>query len=313
MGRTGRKREGRVIFLLTEGKEARDHIRSQDAYEKIQQKIAAGNEFHFDLDKSPRILPREYQPDCIKKHITPPNETPEALELKVDKRKKVAKPQRQWNMPENVETGFVRASSLGKRKRPVEPNSPKGFVDPSTLGSPFLTREEEDLARQLRVHVSPTPKSMGTLDTKSTGSIPSGSIRNRLVQTRKKMRDTSRPNREISAIDIEILSTTPPRLLASGITKGLSQCDPNVPRQNGTVTSRIQPPSSSNPFKNWDVISSSDDDLPDLSTALFNGKQKPAEPLPKIISVNSDEEYGLPSEFDTPRKRIRIEQFSDED
>src|SRR5436190_9302823 len=80
MGRTGRKREGRVVFLLTEGKEERDHLKSQDAYEKIQKKIASGNDFEFNLDNSPRILPREYQPDCVKQHITPPNETLEDLE-----------------------------------------------------------------------------------------------------------------------------------------------------------------------------------------------------------------------------------------
>src|ERR1700738_916948 len=139
MGRTGRKREGHVVFLPTEGKEARDHIKSQDAYEKIQKKIADGNEFHFDLDKSPRILPKEVTPDCVKKYIIPPDETMEDLELKVDRRKKVPKVVKQWNMPENVETGFVKASALGKRKRPASENAskrettPTGFVDPDTL------------------------------------------------------------------------------------------------------------------------------------------------------------------------------------
>src|SRR5947207_13215483 len=81
MGRTGRKRQGRVVFILTEGKEERDHIKSQETYEKIQKKIASGNEFQFNLDNSPRILPKEIQPDCIKKEIIPPNETLDALEL----------------------------------------------------------------------------------------------------------------------------------------------------------------------------------------------------------------------------------------
>src|SRR5271170_1457934 len=122
MGRTGRKREGRVVFLVTEGKEVRDHKKSQDAYDKMQKKIASGNDFTFDLDKSPRILPKEIQPDCIQKQISPPNETPLDLELKVDKRKKVPKRVRDWSLPENVESGFVKASSLagaklGKRRR----------------------------------------------------------------------------------------------------------------------------------------------------------------------------------------------------
>src|SRR5436305_12103772 len=124
MGRTGRKREGRVVFLVTEGKEVRDHEKSQDAYDKMQKKIASGNDFHFDLDKSPRILPPEIQPNCVQERITPPNETIDALELKVNRRKKVQKRVRDWKLPKNVESGFIKASSLtgkkgltGKRRR----------------------------------------------------------------------------------------------------------------------------------------------------------------------------------------------------
>src|SRR5271167_2808180 len=140
MGRTGRKREGRVVFLLTEGKEERDHVKSQDAYEKIQQKIASGNEFEFNLDNSPRILPKEIQPDCVKQEIIPPNETLDALELKVDRRKKVPKRQRDLSLPENVQTGFVRASTLGKRQPEVSVEEDEedvvessGFVHPDAL------------------------------------------------------------------------------------------------------------------------------------------------------------------------------------
>src|SRR5579859_6223670 len=117
MGRTGRKREGRVIFLLTQGKEERDHLKSQDAYEKIQQKIAAGDEFEFDLDSSPRILPPTYHPDCVKEHITPPNETVEALDIRPDRRKRVPKVTKDWSLPDDAQRGFVKASALGKRKR----------------------------------------------------------------------------------------------------------------------------------------------------------------------------------------------------
>ena len=127
MGRTGRKREGRVVFLLTEGKEERDHVKSQDAYEKIQRKIASGNEFEFDLDNSPRILPPEFQPDCIKKEIIPPNETTADLELKVDRRKKVPKRQKDWSLPDNVDTGFVKASTLGTTRSKTE-NSANGSM-----------------------------------------------------------------------------------------------------------------------------------------------------------------------------------------
>src|SRR5262245_53085814 len=101
MGRTGRKREGTVIFLLTEGKEERDHLKSLDNHEKMQQKIAMGTDFEFELDKSPRILPKEYQPDVSKQEIIPPNETVQALEIKLDRKKKTRKATKDWELPEN--------------------------------------------------------------------------------------------------------------------------------------------------------------------------------------------------------------------
>ena len=282
MGRTGRKREGRVVFLLTEGKEERDHLKSQDAYEKIQKKIASGNDFEFNLDNSPRILPKEYQPDCIKQHITPPNETLQDLELKVDKRKKLPKRKRDWTLPDNVETGFVRVSTLTKRKR--EEN--RGFVDPDTLVSPFLSKEEERRVRERRVVVSMTPRVVGNFDTESG---PVGSIRNRLIRTRKAMNDSTRSKRMYTDDDIEELTSTPTNLIVSG----LSERDVSV-KPDSPLTNKL--------FQGIDDDLSSADDLPELTTALLFNK----------TSKSSDDEYGLPSDFHvTPRKKIRIVELSD--
>lgn len=341
MGRTGRKREGRVVFLLTEGKEERDHVKSQDAYEKIQRKIAAGNEFEFDLDNSPRLLPPEFQPNLVKKEIVPPNETLEDLELKVDKRKKIPKLTKDWSLPENAETGFVKASTLGarkrqnsengnglaqgsggkKRKRQVSKEEEVAFVDPETLRSPFMSKDDEERVRRQRVHVSPTPPSMTYLDTRSRGSIPAGSVRKRLVSTRKSMKNPARAERTIDENDIEELTSTPPNLLVSESPIKKSRLTPrNVNLFRGSdPSSPISLGSESPPplFKGWDdgiPSTQEDEELPDLSenfkskevksSGLVNGSQK----------IESDEEYGLPSEFDiTPKKRIRITLSSDED
>jgi len=313
MGRTGRKREGRVVFLCTEGKEEKDHIKSQVNYLQIQRKIAAGDDFDFDLVNSPRILPPEFQPACVKKEITPPNETPQELELKVDQRKKLPKAQKDWSLPENVDIGFVRASSLGKRKReslPIEKGP--AFEDPASLSQPFITEEQEERVKRLRVHVSPTARRIDILDIKSHGSVPAGALRKRLVQTRKAIKHPRDWSESLNFINFEDLTSTPPNLIAEERQKKkpqLSEHSTNVPRQKTT-----------NGWKNAPIVlddtPSSPDSLPDISAKMFFGKKKDEASAKKAKEKDddSDAEYGLPSDFEiTPRKRIRIEDFSDDE
>jgi superfamily II DNA/RNA helicase len=305
MGRTGRKREGRVVFLCTEGKEVRDHLKSQESYEQIQKKIAAGDEFDFDLGRSPRILSAEFQPDCVKKEIIPPNETLEDLELKLDRRKRIPKSQKGWSLPENVNSGFVRASSLGKRKR-TSPSpsieSEPAFVNPDSLTSPFMTEEQEEKVRRLRVHVSPTPRRIDILDIKSHGSVPAGTLRKRLVKTRKAMKH---PNYQSDNDDFDDLISTPPDLIVEEPPRqsGLAERHVNVTRSDGSTKTPV-----------WEEVTSSPDSLPDISIEMFASKKKTESPGQKRKDKDSDEEYGLPSDFDmTPRKRIRIANLSDEE
>ena len=314
MGRAGRKRQGRIVFLVTEGKEERNHIQSLNAYEKIQEKIASGNEFEFDLDKSPRILPKEFHPDCVKQNIIPPKEGLEAMELKVDGRKKAPKRTKNWKMPENVPTGFVKASELRKRKRSEIPDEEDredeedGF---KTSGSEILTREEEEYVRNRRLEVSTKPPSV--FDMKSRGLIPAGSVRKRLLQTRKSMRDPSRIYRGYTEDDLEELSSTPPNLIASPppSPKPLFQRIVKIPRKSDASLSKIE--AITKLFEDRTEDASSGDDLPDLSMEiLFNGKGNLKGK--KETMENSDDEYGLPSEFEvTPRKRIRIVISSDDE
>jgi hypothetical protein len=318
MGRAGRKREGRIVFLVTEGKESDSHVKSFDAYEKIQEKIAAGNEFEFDLDKSPRILPKEYQPDCVKQKIIPPDEGLDALELKVDRRKKVPKRTKNWKMPENVETGFVKASMLGKRKHSNVQDEGDGDEDGTESSeSEILTRDEEEYVRTQRVQVSTKPPSV--FDMKSRGRIPAGAVRKRLIQTKKSMTDPTRPGPRYTEDDIDDLLSTPPNLIASSplSPKRLSQRNTNIPRKSDASISKLE--AITRLFENQTEDISSEDDLPDLSTEfLLNGKGKSKgdgkEKGKKVTPKNSDDEYGLPSEFDlTPRKRLRITISSDEE
>lgn len=110
MGRTGRKREGKVLLLLTKGKEEDSYAKAKDNYLSIQKKIVSGEQLTFHHDLSPRILPREIVPVVEKSLITPPVEAPEPP--KTRGRKKL--PPKKFHMPGGVNTGFIKASRIGR-------------------------------------------------------------------------------------------------------------------------------------------------------------------------------------------------------
>ncbi|KNE58598.1 hypothetical protein AMAG_04162 [Allomyces macrogynus ATCC 38327] len=64
MGRTGRKREGRVVCLLTAGKEEEQYKKSQDNYKSVQNMIQKGGLQLF--DKPARMIPFNVKPVLIK-------------------------------------------------------------------------------------------------------------------------------------------------------------------------------------------------------------------------------------------------------
>ncbi|KAK2875203.1 hypothetical protein FQN49_001696 [Arthroderma sp. PD_2] len=133
MGRTGRKRTGKVVLLLMEGKEEDKYIRAKDNYEKMQQIIASGSKFTFHEDKSPRIIPRDIQPCVNEKRIEIPIENTQA-ELPVPtKRGRVPKrPPKKFHMPDGVETGFTNALSMtGASKKRQKPKEVPKYREPS--------------------------------------------------------------------------------------------------------------------------------------------------------------------------------------
>ncbi|KAJ5483978.1 ATP-dependent DNA helicase mph1 [Penicillium diatomitis] len=113
MGRTGRKRAGKITLLLMKGKEEDNYTKAKDNYEKMQQMIASGSRFTFHDDRSARILPPGIRPVADKRRIEIPQENSQT-ELPEPKRKgKVPKrPPKKFHMPDDVETGFTRATTL---------------------------------------------------------------------------------------------------------------------------------------------------------------------------------------------------------
>ncbi|KAK6463517.1 ATP-dependent DNA helicase MPH1 [Scheffersomyces coipomensis] len=134
MGRTGRKRDGKVVLLFS-GNEETKFNKAMDGYEYIQQHIQKGELIR--LQPQNRIIPKEYEPKVEKKFIEIPDEN---KELKVEddadeiiriateymigsskkkkttkKNGKAEKKQKQFFMPENVETGFKSANTMVRR------------------------------------------------------------------------------------------------------------------------------------------------------------------------------------------------------
>ncbi|KAG7661920.1 MPH1 [[Candida] subhashii] len=128
MGRTGRKRDGKVVLLFS-GNEESKFDKAMGGYEYIQQHIMKGD--LITLRPQNRIIPKEYTPEVVKEFIEIP---PENLELKAeddedeiiriatqymlggktDKKSKQKKPTKQktFFMPDNVETGFRSVTSM---------------------------------------------------------------------------------------------------------------------------------------------------------------------------------------------------------
>lgn len=69
MGRTGRRRDGKVLMLVTEGKEQEVLQRALDTKEKTNSRITECEKIKNMLRPSPRLVPTEFDPQCIETHI----------------------------------------------------------------------------------------------------------------------------------------------------------------------------------------------------------------------------------------------------
>lgn len=114
MGRTGRKRAGRVVLLLMRGKEEDNYTKSKDGYEKMQSMICDGSRFNFRHDLSTRIVPRDIRPEVDMKAAEIPVENTQHSGLPEPKKGRAAKkrPPKKFHMPDGVETGFQTVSSM---------------------------------------------------------------------------------------------------------------------------------------------------------------------------------------------------------
>jgi ATP-dependent DNA helicase MPH1 len=137
MGRTGRKRAGKIVLLLMKGKEEESYAKAVDNYEQMQKMIASGERFNLRHDLSTRIIPKDIQPVVEKKIIEIPLENTQDPSLPEPKRraKKAAKKApKKFHMPDGVKPGFTKASKL------------TNGADDSEVSEDEEPREEDELA-----------------------------------------------------------------------------------------------------------------------------------------------------------------------
>ncbi|KAJ4987411.1 type III restriction enzyme [Stagonosporopsis vannaccii] len=113
MGRTGRKREGKIIMLQMQGKEENDANKAKDSYEKMQELIANGSHFTFHEEVSRRIVPADIKPVVDRRVVDiPPENSQEDWLPEPKKRGRTKKPPKKFHMPDGVLTGFVTAGRM---------------------------------------------------------------------------------------------------------------------------------------------------------------------------------------------------------
>ena len=158
MGRTGRKRAGNILLLLMKGKEEDKFTDAKDNYQKMQQLICDGDSFAFRHDLSTRIVPRDIRPEVDKRHVDVPIENsqdpslPEPRKTPAGRRKKPSK--KKFNMPDGVETGFVKASFFGQpakqaARTPRKPAETDFLADIPELEDVLLTKSQTERLNKL--------------------------------------------------------------------------------------------------------------------------------------------------------------------
>lgn len=210
MGRTGRKRSGNIVLLLMQGKEEESYIKAKDNYEKMQQLIASGTRFTFHDDKSPRILPPGIRPVPDKREIEIPIENSQQ-ELPEPKRRARApkRPPKKFHMPDDVETGFTKASALrgggtrkttsqGSKRSQTRPSSPE-TVDIPSLDEVLLTPAQQKELQTRYCSIGGTSPQLASfprndafpqlqLIPRPTKTVKHGSVTKRMIDALQRMK-----------------------------------------------------------------------------------------------------------------------------
>ena len=124
MGRTGRKRAGRIVILLSEGKEEQSYKTSLAKKASIYKIITNGSKNFRFYQNNPLMIPKGIQPKCHKLHISISDEVVEEKKGSV-KEKKVAVSRKSKSIGEKigVEKVVKVKKPVGKKKGKAKVNN----------------------------------------------------------------------------------------------------------------------------------------------------------------------------------------------
>lgn len=119
VGRTGRKRNGRIVVLMSEGPEEKFWDHSKDNHKTIQNELLNGS--HLELfDDVERLVPEDITSVAVLEEVEQPPFEPSMIR-KPGRQKKVPKAKRDSDPYRNVPTdgfkGFVKVSDMKKKKK----------------------------------------------------------------------------------------------------------------------------------------------------------------------------------------------------
>lgn len=316
MGRTGRKRAGKIIVTLMKEKEEENFSKAKDNYEKMQNEISAGTRFQFHDDQSRRIVPKEIQPAVDKKTIDiPPENTQAGLPEPKKRAKPPKRPAKKYHMPDGVRTGFVNASRIKDEGQTVNFVNPKPAVVPEpipTLEEILLNdSESRELERNYLDVKGDVPQIVDTprLDafprlqrsTRRTKYVGHGRATTRFVQMLGSMNDATKKaddwyelrlcseDRLDGNIHARRRSEFSSKAVDSSTALGESNIDSSqTPNTGDKATPELR---KSLPFyqpkKSYHSGSDSGDDLPDLGALVRTNGSTPAAMSTRISDSNS--------------------------
>ncbi|KZW01967.1 P-loop containing nucleoside triphosphate hydrolase protein [Exidia glandulosa HHB12029] len=308
-GRTGRKRNGRLDLLMTEGREEANWDRSTDKYEDVQYAIRMAQlELYCDVE---RLIPPEFTPVCVERpmEIEPyervvskksGGDDDEGGGSRKGSKKKAKDPQR--NVPEGASSGFVAASQLvakGSKKRKKDGDD-EDDEEPKKTTKKAKKQEEltySQIMAELEASDDEPPQSKRKAKAKAS---------KKSATSRKK----GNPEPELSysqvQAELEISDDEPP---LSRPTKGkgkakASQSKPTSSRATSKTSSRATSRVLSPPPEH-SIVDLCDSSVVDLCDSPVLPLAVPRAPVAEddwILGVDSDVEMAPPSPKPAPLK-----------
>ncbi|SPO22797.1 related to MPH1 - Member of the DEAH family of helicases [Ustilago trichophora] len=156
IGRTGRKREGKIVVLMSEGREQHNWQHSKDNYKAVQKEV--DSRLYVELfDDVDRMVPDGISPQPVLKQVEQPEFDPSMVSdgkaPKTTRGKKEPKPKKdpKRNMPQggNIIEGFRKASTLAKRKQCFSSDGDDDDVDEDDFDAPPSNETHSQKVRRL--------------------------------------------------------------------------------------------------------------------------------------------------------------------